>query len=114
MRFQGSTKILDNIHGIQRSLSIKSSLNFHRILKGESSSHTCTWILKDNIMKSEIIFNEIRSQPNQHPKKMKSQNKSFTANNIYFNQFSPLINNNECFICHNYGQFATNCRSRLF
>ena len=28
--------------------------------------------------------------------------------------FPPLINNVECFRCHNYGHVAASCRSRLF
>jgi len=70
--------------------------------------------LKDNITKSEILVKEIRSKPNQYPKKLNSQKKTFSPNNRGFNPFSPLINNVECFICHNYGHVAANCRSRLF
>ena len=75
LRFQDSTKILDNILSIQRSLAIKYGLGFHETIKGESSSQACTRILKDNIMKSEIPIKEIRSKPDQNPKNMNSYKK---------------------------------------
>ena len=40
LRFQDSTKILDNILSSQRSPTIKSGLGFHKTVKGESSSQT--------------------------------------------------------------------------
>ena len=38
LRFQDSTKILDNILSSKRSPSIKFGLGFHETVKGESSS----------------------------------------------------------------------------
>ena len=38
LRFQDSTKILDNILSSQRSPAIKLGLGFHETVKGESSS----------------------------------------------------------------------------
>ena len=38
LRFQDSTKILDNILSSQRSPSVKFGLGFHETVKGESSS----------------------------------------------------------------------------
>ena len=37
-----------------------------------------------------------------------------TIMNSQKKSFPPLINNFECFKCHNYGHVAANCRSRLF
>ena len=89
LRFQDSTKILDNILSNQRSPSIKFGFGFH-----ESAKYS-----KDINAKPEVL-KEAKGQPTI----MKSQKKSFP----------PLINNVECFKCHNYGHVAANCRSRSF
>lgn len=114
LQFQESTKILDNILNSQRSLAIKSGLGFHETVEGESSSQAEARNLKSNNAKLEILNKEIISQPDQQPKKVKIQRKSFTPNYINVNRFSPLINNVECSICHNYGHIVANCRSRIF
>ena len=99
LRFQYSTKILDNILSSQRSPSVKFGLGFHEIVEGESSSQESAKDSKDINAKPEVL-QEIERQPTI----MNSQKKSF----------HPLINNVECFKCHNYGHVAANCRSRLF
>ena len=45
---------------------------------------------------------------------MNFQRKSFAPNNRNINRFYPLINDVECFICHNYGDIVANCRRKLF
>ena len=55
LRFQGSTKILDNILSRKMPPSIKSGLGFHETIKGESSSYICARILKDNNPKYEFF-----------------------------------------------------------
>ena len=96
LRFQDSTKILDNILSNQRSPAIKLGLGFHETVKGESSSPGSA---KDINAKPEVL-EETKGQPTI----MNSQKKSFP----------PLINNVECFKCHNYGHVSANCRSRMF
>ena len=108
LRSQDSTKILDNILSSQRSPSIKFGLGFHETVKGESSSKDKAKYSKDMNVKPEV-FKETKRQPTI----MNSQRKSFAPKSRSINQFSPLINNVECFICHNYGHIATNCRSKF-
>jgi len=114
LRFQDSTKILDNILSSERSPAIKSSLGFHETVKGESSSQANANNLKGNNAKPEVLNKEIRSQPDQQTRKINLQRKSSAPNYRSVNRFSPLINNVECFICHNYGHVAVNCRGKLF
>ena len=95
LRFQDSTKILDNILSSQRSPSIKLGLGFHETVKGESSSQGSAKDSKDVIAKPEVL-EETKGQPTV----MNSQRKSF--------------NNVECFRCHYLGHVAANCRSRSF
>lgn len=86
LRFQDSLDILDNIFTNQRSPSIKYGCGFHEFVKEESSSQARGMKLKDK---------DIRIQPNQHPRKLNFQRKSFAPNNRNINQFSPLINDDE-------------------
>ena len=57
LRFQDSTKILDDILSSQRSPTIKSSLGFHETVKGESSSQTEA---RNSNAKSEMLNKELR------------------------------------------------------
>ena len=82
LRFQDSTKILDNILSSQRSPSIKFGLGFHETVKGESSSQGSAKDAKDINAKPKVL-KEAKFQPTI----MNSQKKSFP----------PLINNVECF-----------------
>ena len=109
LRFQDSTKILENILSSQRSPSVKFGLGFHETVKGESSSQESAKDSKDINAKPEVL-KETKGQPTF----MNSQKKSFPPNYRSINRFSPLINNVECFKCHNYGHVAANCISILF
>ena len=51
--------------------------------------------------------------PHQQPRKECLQRKSFTPKYGSDNQFFPLMNSVECFICHNFGHVAARCRSRM-
>jgi len=66
LRFQDSTKILNNILSSQRSPAIKSGLHFHETIKTESSSQTEA---RNSNEKSKMLNKEIRGQPHQHPRK---------------------------------------------
>ena len=66
LRFQDSTKILDDILSIQRSPSIKYGLGFHESVKGESRSQTEE---RNSTAKSKMLNKEIRGQPHQKPRK---------------------------------------------
>ena len=99
LRFQYSTKILDNILSSQRSPSVKFGLGFHETVKGESSSQESAKDSKDINAKPELL-KETKGQL----KILNSQKKSFP----------PLISNVECFKCHHYGHVVANCRSRSF
>ena len=57
LRFQDSTKILDDILSSQGSPAIKSGLGFHETIKGESNSQTEA---KDSNRKYEMLNKEIR------------------------------------------------------
>ena len=93
LRFQDSTKILDNILSSQRSPSVKFGLGFHETVKGESSSQGSAKDSKDINAKPDVL-KETKDQPTI----MNSQRNSFK--------------NVECFKCHNYGHVAANCRNR--
>jgi len=95
LRFQDSTKILDDILGSQRSPSIKTGLGFHESVEGESSSQGEARNSKE---KSKMINKELRSHPHQQ-----------SRNDI----FTPPLNNVECYVCHNLGHVAARCRSRM-
>jgi len=101
---------LDDILSSQRSPTIKYGLGFHETVKGESSSQTEA---KNSSAKYEMLNKEIRGQPHQQPRKESIQRKSFTPNYGSDNRFFPLMNNVECFICHNFGHVAARCRSRM-
>ena len=82
-------------------------------VKGEYSSVACAKnheVIKSNYEKPN---KDLRSQPIQQPKKENLQRKRFAPKCRSSNQFSHLHNNVECFIYHNFGHFATNCR-RIF
>ena len=75
LRFQDSTKILDNILSSQRSPTIKTGLGFHESVEGESSSQDEA---RNSNAKSKKLNKEMRSQPHQQPRKESLQRKSFT------------------------------------
>ena len=110
LRFQDSTNILDNILSSQRSPTIKSSLGFHETVKGESNSQTEA---RNSNAKSETLNKETRGQSHQQPRKESIQRKSFTPNYGSDNRLFPMMNNVECFICHNFGHVASRCISRM-
>ena len=85
LRFQGSTKILDNILSSQMSPTIKSGFGFHETIEGDSSSQAYARNLKGNNAKSKMINKKIRSQPDQQPRKMNLQLKSFIVNYVTVN-----------------------------
>ena len=58
LRFQDSTKILDNILSSQRSPSVKFGIGFHEIVKGESSSQGSAKDSKDINAKPDIGRNK--------------------------------------------------------
>jgi len=98
LRFQDSTKVLDDILSSQRSSAIKTGLGFHEYVEGEYSSQGEARNSKE---KSKMIIKEI-GQPHQHSRKETPQGKSFT----------PPMNNVECYVCHNLGHVAARCRRR--
>jgi len=73
LRFQDSTKILDNIISSQRSPIIKSGLGYHETIEGESSSQDEA---RKSNAKYEMINKEIRGRPHQQPRKETLQRKS--------------------------------------
>ena len=75
LRFQDSTKILDDILSSQRSPAIKTGLGFHESVEGESSAQGEARNSKE---KSKMINKEIRGQPHQQPRKEILKRKSFT------------------------------------
>ena len=77
LRFQDSTKILDDILSSQRSPAIKSGLGFHESVEGESSSQSKT---RDSNAKSEMLNKEMRGQSHQKPRKEILRRKYFTPN----------------------------------
>jgi len=92
------------------SPTIEYGLHFHETVKRESSSQIEA---KNSSEKSEMLNKEIRGQPHQQPRKESLQRKSFTPNYGSENWFFPVMNNVECFICHNFGHVAARCRSRM-
>ena len=62
LRFQDSTKFLDDILNSQRSPAIKTGLGFHESIEGESSSQNK---IGNSNEKSKIINKEMRGQPHQ-------------------------------------------------
>ena len=101
LRFQDSTKILDDILSSQRSPAIKTGLGFHETIEDESGSQSKTRISN---AKSERLYKEMKGQPHQQSRKETPQRKSFT----------PPMNNVECYVCHNLGHVAAICRRRRF
>jgi len=90
LRFQDSTKILDNILGSQRSPTIKIGLGFHESVEGESSSQDEA---RTSNAKSEMLNKEMRGQPHQQPRKESLQRKSFTPNYGSDSRLFPPMNN---------------------
>ena len=95
LRFQDSSKVVDDILNSQRSPAIKTGLGFHESVEGESSSQGEARNSKE---KSKVM-----KDPSHHqPRKEIPQRKSFT----------PTMNNVECYICHNLGHVVARCRRR--
>eukprot|EP00253_Pinus_taeda_P033921 PITA_33921 len=74
LRFQDSTKILDDILSSQRSPAIKTGLGFYETFEGESSSHGEE---RNSNAKIEMINEEISGQPQQQPRKEILQRRYF-------------------------------------
>ena len=99
LRFQDSSKVLDDILSSQRSPAIKTGLGFHESIEGESSSQGEARNSKE---KSKVINEEMKDPSHHQPRKEIPQIKSFT----------PPINNVKCAVCHNLGHVAARCRRR--
>jgi len=99
LRFQDSSKVLDDILSSQRSPAIKNGLGFHESIEGESISQGEARNSKE---KSKVINEELKDQSHHQPRKEIPQRKSFT----------PPMNNVECYVCHNLGHVAARCRRR--
>jgi hypothetical protein len=110
LRFQDSTKVLDDILNSQRSPTIKTGLGFHESIEGESSSQSKT---RNSNAKFEMPHNEMRGQPHHQPKKESLQRKSFTPKCGSDRRLFPPMNNVECYVYHNLGHVASRCRSRM-
>lgn len=110
LRFQDSTKILDDILSKQRSIAIKIGLGFHEFVEGGSSSQSKT---RNSNEKSKMLNNEMRCQSHQQPRKEILQRKSFTPNYGSETQLFPQMNNVQCYVCHNFGHVVARCRSRM-
>jgi myosin heavy subunit len=98
LRFQDSSKVLDDILSSQRSPAIKTGLGFHESVEGESSSQGEARNSKE---KSKVIKEEKKDPSHHQPRKEIPQRKSFTP-----------MNNVECYVCHNLGHVAARCRRR--
>lgn len=99
LRFQDSTKALDDILSSQRSPVIKTRLGFRESAEGESSSQGEA---RNSQEKSKMINKEMRSQIHRQSRKEIPQRKYFT----------PPMNNVECYVCHNLGHVAARCRRK--
>src|SRR6202034_196037 len=98
LRFQDSSKVLDDILSSQRSPAIKTGLGFHESVEGESSSQGEARNSKE---KSKVIKEEKKDPSHHQPRKEIPQRNSFTP-----------MNNVECYVCHNLGHVAARCRRR--
>eukprot|EP00253_Pinus_taeda_P022515 PITA_22515 len=103
LRFQDSTKILDDILSSQRSPTIKTGLGFYESVEGESSSQGEARNSNEN---PEMVNKE-------QTRKEIPQRKSFTPNYGSGRRLFPPLNNIECYVCHNLGHVAARCRSRM-
>ena len=101
LRFQDSTKILDDILSSQRSPAIKSSLGFHESVEGESSSQAKA---RNSNVKPEMLNKEMRGQLHQQPRKENLQRKSFSPSYGSDSRLFPQMNNVECYVCNNFGR----------
>lgn len=99
LRFQDSSKVLDDILSSQRSPAIKTGLGFHVSVEGESSSQGEARNSKE---KSKVVNEEMKDPSHHQPRKEIPQRKSFT----------PPMYNVECYVCHNLGHVAARCRRR--
>ena len=99
LRFQDSSKVLDDILSSQRSPAIKTGLGFHESVEGESSSQGEARNSKE---KSKVVNEEMKDPSHHQPRKEIPQRKSFT----------PPMYNVECYVCHNLGHVAARCRRR--
>ena len=75
LRFANGSETLDEIIKVQHSPLIKTSLDFHETVEGESSSQDKA---RNSNEKSKMINKEIRGQPHQQHRKETLQRKSFT------------------------------------
>jgi len=110
LRFQDSTKFLDNILSSQRSPTIKTGFGFHESVEGESSSQGEARNSKE---KSKMINKEMRGQSHQQSRKEILQRKSLPPN--YGSNSRPFtqMNNIECYECQNLGHVTARCRRRM-
>jgi len=109
LRFQDSTKILDDILNIQRSPAIKTGLVFHESVEGESSSQGEA---RNSNAKPEMLNKEIRGQLHQQLRKEIHQRKYFTPNYGSDSRSFSWMNNVEYYVCHKLGHVVERCRSR--
>jgi len=110
LRFQDSTKILDDILSSQRSPAIKIGLGFYETVEGESSSQGEE---RNSSAKAEIINEEVSGQPQQQPMKEILQRRSFPPNYRINSRLFPQMNNVECYVCHNFGHIAARCKTKM-
>ena len=110
LRFQDSTKILDDILSSQRSPAIRTGLGFHEFVEGESSSQDEA---RNSNAKPELLNKEIRGQLHLQPTKEICQRKPFTPNYGSDSRSFSQMNDVECYVCHNLGHVAARCRSRM-
>ena len=103
---------MDNILSSERSATIKFGLGFHETVEGESSSQDGARNLKGNNAKPKML-KEIRSQPDQQPRKEILQINSCRPNHGNDSQLFPQMNNVEWYVCHNLGHVAARCRRRM-
>ena len=103
LRFQDSTKILDDILGSQRAPTNKTGLGFYESIEGESNLQGEA---RNSNEKSEMLNKE-------QPRKENPQRKSFAPNYGSDRRLFPPLNNVECYVCHNLGHVAARCRSRM-
>jgi hypothetical protein len=104
LRFQDSSKVLDDILSSQRSPAIKTGLGFHEYVEGESSSQGEA---RNSNVKSEMPKKE-------QPRKEIPQGRFSTPNYGRDRRLFPPLNNVECYVCHNLGHVAAICRRRRF
>ena len=107
LRFQDSTKILDDILSSQRSPTIRTGLGFCETVEGESSSQGEG---RNSNAKSKMINKEISCQPQQQPRREILQTRSFAPNYGSDRRLFHLMSNVEC---HNIGHVVARSRRRM-